>query len=165
MSRCAHCESIFDRGKSQELKIDCKFCKTVFHASCVGMTSIVHSFITTSKNTSWNCDKCESFNVNLPDIIKKLSVIEKKISENSKKKDESVEPILLKLDQIEKTISENTKKLNEHESILKKVHSNVNCVPNGSVTRSGSVKRRYADVVSSGPLWSDIVDQTPKRTK
>lgn len=141
MSKCDKCETIFDRGKTNESKIKCKFCEKLFHYKCVGMTKVVCEFINTSDNTTWVCDSCLTANV-VTCMMNKLIEMERKIDENSSK--------LNRIDLLSVQSSCDLTSLSETPLSTK---------PNGSS------KRKYADVIANTNAHTDSAQYSSKRAK
>lgn len=146
-SKCVKCEQVFDRGKPENPKIQCKLCKIKIHAACANLNTSIYNKISPIKNIWWVCDSCDYKSDFFANVLKKLDSIEKKMSENTEKLIQHDE----KLIEIQKTCE---------------IRRNFFQTPvidnsNKSVT---SGKRPMAEIIRES--WADQVsERTPKLRK
>lgn len=143
MNACQTCEQVFDRGRTPDVKIQCKLCEKEFHTSCAKITSSDFKTIKNSPNVCWFCDNC----------IDKSAPLSK---------------IMCKIDDIAELVKKNAQKLESHDQVLAKLSQNNGLRFNLNSPAFASPiieKRRYADVVAAQDNFEDGGDTRRKRRK
>lgn len=87
---CSICDKQFD--KSLRYDISCASCDFNAHYKCAKLNMVIYKFLTESKNACWFCDQCSNNKKFLINLMDKLSIIEKKLSDHDKKLSEINQP-------------------------------------------------------------------------
>ena len=126
MTSCGLCEQVFDRGRTPDIKIQCKLCKNVFHQSCVKVTPSELKTINNAQNICWFCDNC----------VPKIALYDS---------------VLNKIDEIISAVKINSERLEKHEQILNRIEkcNSFRVKVNATANETPTQKRRFADVVAS----------------
>lgn len=146
MALCGACErDLVD----DDLRMNCRYCESVFHAKCVGINNkTVANFLMSNKNYVWYCDNCIEKNEQNTDLMKKM-------------------------DDLQTIIKNHTEQIEKQAKLIENLRKTANQVvtPKSAIPSSINRKRTYAEHAEQ---WSDLCKtptsvtndiKTPKRAR